>query len=190
MIMIPIAAFIAEPVMGAGWVIPPPVGYFEKVKFLYLHISAYCYHSRFLDRSNSRNKNDCNSRHAIHFLPVCDWLGVAYTIASVQTDLFLFNVQKYVQENTFQRVSMVELSDYQRRKSTVAVKLNVNRLYQILNLEPVMGAEPPPVGYFEKVEFLYLRISAYCYHSRFLDRSNSRNKNDCNSRCDSSPRKY
>ncbi|XP_024985033.1 uncharacterized protein LOC112520750 [Cynara cardunculus var. scolymus] len=39
-----------------------------------------------------------------------------------KTDLFHFDVQKYVQENMFQRVSMVELSDYQRRKSTVAVK--------------------------------------------------------------------
>lgn len=29
-----IAAFIAEPVMGAGGVIPPPEGYFEKVGFL------------------------------------------------------------------------------------------------------------------------------------------------------------
>jgi len=29
-----IAAFIAEPVMGAGGVIPPPSTYFEKVFFL------------------------------------------------------------------------------------------------------------------------------------------------------------
>lgn len=28
-----IAAFIAEPVMGAGGVIPPPATYFEKVSF-------------------------------------------------------------------------------------------------------------------------------------------------------------
>lgn len=28
-----VAAFIAEPVMGAGGVIPPPETYFEKVKF-------------------------------------------------------------------------------------------------------------------------------------------------------------
>lgn len=31
--MFQIAAFIAEPVMGAGGVIPPPATYFEKVNF-------------------------------------------------------------------------------------------------------------------------------------------------------------
>lgn len=39
-----------------------------------------------------------------------------------RADLFHFDVQKYIPENIFQRVSMDELSGYQRRKSTVAVK--------------------------------------------------------------------
>ncbi|KAJ9556468.1 hypothetical protein OSB04_011082 [Centaurea solstitialis] len=39
-----------------------------------------------------------------------------------KAELFHFDVQKYVSENIFQQVSMAELSDYQRRKSTVAVK--------------------------------------------------------------------
>lgn len=33
-----IAAFIAEPVMGAGGVIPPPATYFEKVSSFYNEI--------------------------------------------------------------------------------------------------------------------------------------------------------
>ncbi|KAJ9556486.1 hypothetical protein OSB04_011100 [Centaurea solstitialis] len=39
-----------------------------------------------------------------------------------KADLFHFDVQKYVPKNMFQHVSMEELSGYQRRKSTVAVK--------------------------------------------------------------------
>ncbi|KAJ9556483.1 hypothetical protein OSB04_011097 [Centaurea solstitialis] len=39
-----------------------------------------------------------------------------------KADLFHFDVQKYIGENVLQQVSMVELSGYQRRKSTVAVK--------------------------------------------------------------------
>ncbi|KAI3792906.1 hypothetical protein L2E82_06799 [Cichorium intybus] len=39
-----------------------------------------------------------------------------------KADLFHFDVQKYVKENIYRAVSMIELSGFERRKSTVAVK--------------------------------------------------------------------
>lgn len=35
-VLLQIAAFIAEPVMGAGGVIPPPATYFDKVVIIFL----------------------------------------------------------------------------------------------------------------------------------------------------------
>ncbi|XP_052620548.1 uncharacterized protein LOC111882949 isoform X1 [Lactuca sativa] len=39
-----------------------------------------------------------------------------------KADLFHFDVQKYIKENVYREVSMIELSGFERRKSTVAIK--------------------------------------------------------------------